>query len=119
MTEICIAPTPELIRYLCLFQRIFEGMRRVVKEQDEDVIVLMAWIADAIHNVPAMIWRCDPTDEARSKSIAAWVVAFPQVVRECIPPAHIMTACEASFSYQGAAAESPIGTSLYSSISMR
>ena len=109
MTEICIAPTLELIRYLCLFHRVFEAMQMFMKAQDEDGIVLMAWIADAIHNVPAMLWRYDATFDPAcrgwAKSTADWMIAFPQVVGECMPPAHIMAACEAIFSDQNTAAE--------------
>lgn len=109
--EISIAPTPELIRYLALFRRTFLAMQKYVEEQDEDGILLMAWTADALHNIPGMLWRYPPQEStdaypvANMQRLTTWVNNFPQVVTKCAPPDHIIAACESIFSPKGTAAE--------------
>jgi hypothetical protein len=105
-TQISIAPTSELIRFLCLFRRTFIAMQRFVREQDEDGIILMAWIADALHNVPGMLWRYDPAQDWNGpQQMKRWMAQFPDGVRSCAPPDHIQFACINVFSAAGATAE--------------
>jgi hypothetical protein len=111
--ELSIAPAPELIRYLCLFHRAFVAMQRYVEDQDEDGIILMAWIADTIHNVPDMLWRYDPnTNWHGPAQTAAWMNAFPQIVRGTAAPNRIIAACEHIFSPEGATEELALSADL-------
>lgn len=102
-TEVNIIATPELIRYLALFHRFFATMRAYVRDQDEDGIVLITLIADALHNVPDMLWRRNSKDD--TERMADWIKGYPLGLRNSAPPARILTTCDAIISLEGVAAE--------------
>src|SRR5579871_4160030 len=104
--DLHIAPIHELIRYLCLFRRWFVASQGYVRHQDTAGVILAAWIADALHNVPTMLWRYDPkADWNGPAQLAAWMKSFPKVVRKQGAPARIAADCDAIFSPAGAWAE--------------
>jgi predicted metal-dependent HD superfamily phosphohydrolase len=101
-----IAPTEVLIRYLCLFRRWLLAAQRYVQNHDEHGVFLSAWIADALHNIPTMLWRYDPSTNWNSpQELADWIKVFPQVVRKQGAPARIASECDAIFSPEGAVEE--------------
>src|SRR5579862_9111044 len=51
-----IAPTTVLIRYLDIFRRWFLATNRYAESGDQNGLLLSAWIADALHNVPSMLY---------------------------------------------------------------
>ena len=111
-SEINLAPADELIRYLCLFRRAFVAMQKYVQVQDEEGILLMAWIADTLHNIPSLLWRYGKPPNNTPTQLAAWIEAFPQIVRNCSAPDHLIAACSRIFSPEGATMELELANDL-------
>ncbi len=104
--DLRIAPAPELVRYLCLFHRWLTATQRYIRNHDRDGILLSAWIADTVHNVPGMLWHYDPGTFWNSPAqLAKWTETFPQVVKEQNAPERIAADCDYIFSPVGAAQE--------------
>jgi len=100
MSEINIAPTDELIRFLCLFRRWLNYFERCIKLDDNDGTLLCIWIADAVHNVPLRLcyYDPDPTDFYSLARQTIWVNSFPQAIRDDGAPDRIVQDCESIFS---------------------
>ena len=53
------APTILLARYLAIFQRFFAVVTNSTQNGDKPGMHLGGWLANALHNVPAMLWHRD------------------------------------------------------------
>lgn len=72
--DIMLAPAPDMVRYLAIFHRAFTVCAGYKENKDPYEAVLGGELADALHNVPSLLWSYRESKEWNSPSqMDAWV----------------------------------------------
>ncbi len=88
--DLQLAPTPTLVRYLAVFQRFLDAVVDYTHDGDKLGMLLGGWLADALHNVPGMLWHCDPNAWHNPAGMDAWMNEFPERMREKSAPERLV-----------------------------
>lgn len=104
--KICIAPTPELIRYLAILRRALTVITSYCKSRYRPGVRFAGVLADALHNLPAFLLHYDTPFIGGAYPMEIWLGrAFPDEVADMKLPEHVRTAYERIFSSEGVSAE--------------
>lgn len=75
-----LAPPEALVRYLAPFRRAFAAVATYARRRDRGGLLLGGYVADALHNVPAVLWRYDESAWHAPAAMRDWLVfAFARV----------------------------------------
>jgi hypothetical protein len=81
------APLPELIHYLAVFHRALLAVEAFGNVGDVQGMLMGGHLADALHNVPPMLWSYADSSTHTPASTAAWLRRFPgELARMGAPP---------------------------------
>lgn len=100
-----IAPTPQLLHHLTIFQRTFLSVEAYTQRGDKAGMLLGGWLADALHNVPHMLLHYDDDGVHNPVDTSAWLKSFPASMRGRGAPTNIVADCQHVLSNDGAATE--------------
>lgn len=67
------APPEEMVRYLAAFRRAFSAIAAYTEKRDRAGLLLGGYLADALHNVPSMLWHCDESEWHNPRDMRAWL----------------------------------------------
>ena len=84
------APTIVFVRYMATFQRFFTAVRDYTHQGDKAGMLLGGYLADALHNVPAMLWHCDPQGWFNPTSMEEWMQEFAEELWEKAAPPRLI-----------------------------
>ena len=102
--EPLLAPAPVLLRCLAVFHRFFTAVEDYSRADDKAGMLLIGYLADALHNVPGMLWHCDKADVWRTPdSMDAWMLDFPDHIRKKAAPERIIADGERILSAENSA----------------
>jgi hypothetical protein len=105
LERLTIAPPEELVRYLAIFRRFLRSFASSSRSGDRQRLILAGWIADALHNVPGLLYRYEPKVWSSPEQIDRWVRAFPRSIGPRGAPAEIAAECLTIFAHHGASGE--------------
>ena len=87
------APIPEQIHYLAIFRRAFVAIEAFGDHEDVLGMLMAGHLADALHNVPSMLWAYEVDGMHSPASIASWLKMFPAQLRTMGAPARAVEEC--------------------------
>jgi hypothetical protein len=99
-----LAPLQEIVRYLAMFERMFEAMDSYFRAGDKDGILLGGWLADALHNVPDTLWNCTSRTGYTLEETQAWLINFVEGLRRKEAPERILSDAQCILSSEHSAA---------------
>jgi len=100
-----LAPPFLLVRYLAVFQRFFAVVIDYTQAGDKAGMLLAGYLANALHNVPRMLWHCDPQDWLSPTDMGVWMAEFSQGLAERDAPQHLIVDSKRILSAVGTAQE--------------
>lgn len=74
------APLPEWVYYLAVFHRAFVAIRDYGEQQDRDGMLMGGFLADALHNVPNLLYRYGHDVVYTPKHMPELLNAFPNTI---------------------------------------
>jgi hypothetical protein len=88
------APAQEVVRHLAIFHRFFSAWDEAATAGDLERLWLCQWVADALHNVPAMlVEQSSEYPWMTPERINAWVRAFPNSLDGPETPPRLIVEC--------------------------
>jgi hypothetical protein len=100
-----LAPAPVIVRYLAVFQRALIAIQDYTRNGDKPGMLLGGWLADALHNVPAMLWHSSHASEHTPEAMDIWMNSFPDMLIKRAAPARLVEDSRRIVSAEGAAHE--------------
>lgn len=103
--EMKLAPIPEIVRYLAVFHRAFTVIANY-KDKNPDEALLGGYLADALHNVPTVLWNYDEANWDKPSETDHWIsLGLPHMVAGYGAPEPIVALCSQVVTKKGVAAE--------------
>lgn len=99
-----LAPLPDMVRYLAIFHRMFGAMDGYFRARDKEGILLGGWLADAMHNVPGMLWSCTADSWFTPASISEWLNEFVENLSAMDAPQRLQADAQRICSMENSAA---------------
>jgi hypothetical protein len=82
-----LAPPDEMVRYLATFRRFLDSVVAHSERHDLPGLLLDGYLADALHNLPAMLWHYDETSWHAPSQMRTWLERdFLEWLRQWAPP---------------------------------
>lgn len=85
-----LAPAPLLACYLARFRRFFAAVIDYTQQGDKAGMLLGGHLADALHNVPTLLWHCDAADWFNPVDMEAHIQDFAEMLMEKDAPERIV-----------------------------
>ena len=81
------APPEEMVRYLAPLRRALGSVVAHAAKRDRAGLLLDGYVADALHNVPSMLWHYDEASWHRPSRMRLWLErGFPETLRRMAAP---------------------------------
>jgi len=99
------APLGKIAVYLAIFRRFFIAAEEAGKGDDPYAMLLIGFMADALHNAPQILWHHNPEGFWKPAEVDAWVWNFPSTLARYGTPDPIIEHCRSIMSFTGVAEE--------------
>ena len=100
-----IAPPAAFLRYIAVFHRAFVAIDDYTRRGDRPGMLLGGWLADALHNVPSLLWHYSPDGWHSPQNTDAWLTAFPGKMQRRGAPEDVVRDSERIVAHGGEAHE--------------
>lgn len=111
-SDAALAPIDRMVRYLAVFQRFFCAVIHYSETGDRAGVLLGGRLADALHNVPAMLRHCEANSVYSPDYMDAWMQEFPRAISRMAAPTRIIRDARAVLSPERAALDLQLRTDL-------
>jgi hypothetical protein len=92
-----LAPPRVMARYLAVFERSLQFIKRAGERLDRDEMLLGGYLADTLHNVPAFLTRYECDEWHRAERFASTLAYAPEEPECNGAPPRIVEACRRLF----------------------
>jgi hypothetical protein len=86
------APPSEWVYYLAVFRRALDAIWHYGEQRYPDGMLLGGYLADALHNVPAVLWHYEPGSWHDPDEMRRWVQNYPRYLQKMHAPVEITAA---------------------------
>jgi hypothetical protein len=94
-----------LVRYLAVFHRFLAAIVEYTDKDDKAGMFLGGWLADALHNVPSMLWFTEAGAYHNPTNMDIWVEVFPGKIQSRAAPERLVEESKDILSAEGGAQE--------------
>jgi hypothetical protein len=84
------APLSEWVYYLAVFRRALLSIQEYAEQRDSDRMLLGGYLADALHNVPALLWHYEDGGWHDPARIRGWIQNYPQHLQKLHAPIEVV-----------------------------
>jgi hypothetical protein len=100
-----LAPAPVLVGHLAVFRRALVAIDGYTRIGDKEGMLLGGYLANALHNVPSMLWNCRADEWFSPEKMEEFLNEFPAFAEEKGAPERLVADCQRILSPEGAARE--------------
>lgn len=107
-----LAPPEEIVRYLAVFERCFRFIRAAGMHRNRDRMLLGGHLADALHNVPALLCSFNTDEWNRGERFRSYLRGVDQVPRSHNAPPEVVKNCRSLMEPEARPGELGLSTDL-------